>query len=106
DPRIGARRPRRAAQPRGGLMLSVTLHQMRTGWVRLIAAGLAIMLGTGFVAASMLGGEVMKSAAYQSFTSDYAGADLVVGSDDDSPEPFTPQVVQAIAAVGGVADAQ
>lgn len=87
-------------------MLSVTLHQMRTGWVRLIAAGLAIMLGTGFVAASMLGGEVMKSAAYQSFTSDYAGADLVVGSDDDSPDPFPPQVVEAIAAADGVAHAQ
>ncbi len=85
-------------------MLSITLQQMRTGWVRLIAAGLAIMLGTGFVAAAMIGGEVMKSAAYQSFTSDYAGADVVVSADfySDRPADFTAEVVREVASTEGV----
>lgn len=59
-------------------MLTITLQQMRTGWARLLAAGLAIALGTGFVAATLLGGEAMRSAAYQSFTADYQGADVVL----------------------------
>lgn len=87
-------------------MLSITLHQMRTGWVRLIAAGLAIMLGTGFVAASILGGEVMKSAAYQSFTASYAGADLVVSPDPEAARPgeFDPATVAEVAAIDGVGE--
>lgn len=59
-------------------MLKITLQQMRSGWVRLLAAGIAIALGTGFVAATLLGGEAMKSAAYQSFTSEFKGADAVI----------------------------
>src|SRR5699024_5043936 len=62
----------------GGLMLKITLQQMRSGWVRLLAAGIAIALGTGFVAATLLGGEAMKSAAYQSFTSEFEGAHAVI----------------------------
>lgn len=86
-------------------MLSITLHQMRTGWVRLIAAGLAIMLGTGFVAASILGGEVMKSAAYQSFTASYAGADLVVSPDPESTRrgEFDSQTIATVSRIDGVA---
>lgn len=79
-------------------MLSITLHQMRTGWVRLLAAGIAIMLGTGFVAATMLGGQTMQSAAYQSFTSDYRGADLVIEADQVDPGEFTPDVIERLAA--------
>ena len=59
-------------------MLKITLQQMRSGWVRLLAAGIAIALGTGFVAATLLGGEAMKSAAYQSFTAGFEGADAVI----------------------------
>ncbi len=59
-------------------MLKITLHHMRTGWARLAAAGLAIVLGTAFVAATLLASETMRNTAYQSFTSSYAGSDLVV----------------------------
>lgn len=60
-------------------MLRLTLHQMRSGWARLLAAAIAIMLGTGFVAAALLAGNIMGSAAAQSLTVEYRGAQLVVG---------------------------
>ncbi len=81
-------------------MLSITLRNMRTGWVRLIAAGLAIMLGTGFVTASMLGGNVMQEATYQSFTRDYRGYDGLITPGGGSE--LTPEVTAKVESTPGV----
>lgn len=80
-------------------MLRLTLHQMRTGWARLLAAGIAIMLGAGFVAASLLAGNVLTSATQQSVTAQYRGADLVA-----SGVPFTDATVDAVQRIDGVQD--
>ncbi|HLR57586.1 MAG TPA: FtsX-like permease family protein [Beutenbergiaceae bacterium] len=81
-------------------MLKITLQQMRSGWVRLLAAGIAIALGTGFVAATLLGGEAMKSAAYQSFTSEFEGADAVIEG-----APLGAGEIDRAASVSGAAEA-
>lgn len=65
-------------------MLSLTLHHMKTGWKRLVAAGIAIALGTGFVAAALLAGGVLGAASAQSFTADYRGSDIVVNAEEYS----------------------
>ncbi|UFU05521.1 ABC transporter permease [Ruania halotolerans] len=51
---------------------------MRTSAGRLVAAGIAIMLGTAFVAASLLATATMERTTYNSVSSAYAGADLVL----------------------------
>ncbi len=70
-------------------MIRLTLAQMRLSLGRLIPAGLAIVLGTAFVAATLIAGNVMTSSAYDQVTAQYASADLVVtdatgGLDADS----------------------
>ncbi|WP_246169595.1 FtsX-like permease family protein [Actinotalea subterranea] len=59
-------------------MLRLTLAQMRRSAGRLVAAGLAITLGTGFVAATLLAGGSMTRTVNEALTEQYAGADLVV----------------------------
>lgn len=78
-------------------MLRLTLHQMRSGWARLLAAGIAIALGTGFVAASLLAGNVLSSATSQSVTAQYRGADLVV-----SGIPLAEDTVDLVARTDGI----
>lgn len=78
-------------------MLKITLHHMRTGWARLAAAGLAIVLGSAFVAATLLAGQTMRNTAYQSFTASYAGSDLVI-----TGGAFEPDQLEQIAATNGV----
>ncbi|WP_139177557.1 ABC transporter permease [Ruania alba] len=51
---------------------------MRASAGRLVAAGIAIMLGTAFVAASLLATATMERTTYNSVSSAYADADLVV----------------------------
>lgn len=60
-------------------MIRLTLAQMRRSLGRLVAAGLAIALGTGFVTASLLAGEAMTLTARDAVTTQYADADLVLG---------------------------
>lgn len=78
-------------------MLRLTLHQMRSGWARLLAAAIAIMLGTGFVAAALLAGNIMTSATAQSLTAEYRGAELVVGGG-----ALTDDVLRTVADTRGV----
>ena len=65
-------------------MLRLTLAQMRRSIGRLVAAGVAITIGTAFVAATLLAGGVMTRSTYDSVTARYAHADLVAprGLDD------------------------
>ncbi|WP_199423611.1 ABC transporter permease [Actinotalea solisilvae] len=59
-------------------MLRLTLAQMRRSLGRLASAGLAITIGTTFVAATLLAADIMTRTTYDAVTSGYAGADLVV----------------------------
>lgn len=59
-------------------MLRLTLSQMRSAAGRLVAAGIAILLGTAFVTASLIAGSVMERTTHQAVTAQYADADLVV----------------------------
>src|SRR5699024_4993603 len=59
-------------------MLRLTLTQMRSAAPRLVAAGLAILLGTAFVTATLLASSVMERTTYNAVTAQYADADLVV----------------------------
>jgi len=58
-------------------MLRLTLAQMRRSIGRLVAAGVAITIGTAFVAATLLAGGVMTRSTYDTVTARYAQADLV-----------------------------
>lgn len=82
-------------------MLRLTLAQMRRSVGRLAAAGVAILIGTAFVAVTLLAGNVITRTTYDSIAAQYAGADLVVtgfaAGDDD---------VATVRAVEGVTAAE
>lgn len=82
-------------------MWRLTLAQMRRSLGRLTAAGIAIAIGTAFVAASILAGTVMQRISYDSITSTLGRADLVA----DSPVSLTESTVDAVRAQPGVAGA-
>jgi putative ABC transport system permease protein len=59
-------------------MVRVTLAQMRRSIPRLVAAGLAIAIGTAFVAATLLAGGVMDRTGKDAVTAQFAQADVVL----------------------------
>ena len=59
-------------------MLRLALAQMRRSPGRLAAAGVAIVLGSAFVAVTLLAGDVMTRTAYSAVTASYAQADIVL----------------------------
>lgn len=63
-------------------MIRLTLTQMRLNAGRLNAAGIAVVLGTAFVAATLLSGELLKTTMYQAVSASYRGADVVVTKAD------------------------
>ena len=63
-------------------MLRLTLAQMRRSLGRLTAAGLAIVMGTAFVAASLIAGAVITRTSYDALAAAYAHADLVATGPD------------------------
>ena len=67
-------------------MLRLTLAQMRRSLGRLMAAGIAICIGTAFVAATLLAGNAMTRTTYDAVTTGYGDADLVIseGEIDDA----------------------
>ncbi|MFD7309038.1 ABC transporter permease [Promicromonospora sp. NPDC059942] len=80
----------------------LTLGQMRRSIGRLTAAGVAIAIGTAFVAATLLVGNVITSTTYDQVAAQYADADLVVS---DDAAALTPDDVEAVRATDGVAAA-
>lgn len=89
-------------------MLRLTLTQMRSSAGRLVAAGIAILLGTAFVAATLMAGAVMERTTHDSVTSRYADADLVLTGNAITTEQVeqvrsTDQVVAAdpMTVIGG-----
>jgi putative ABC transport system permease protein len=63
-------------------MLRLTLTQMRLAAGRLAAAGIAVVLGTAFVAATLLAGDLLKATMYEAVSASYKGADVVVNGAD------------------------
>ncbi|MGW6131557.1 ABC transporter permease [Cellulomonas sp. NPDC055163] len=59
-------------------MLRLTLAQMRRSLGRLASGGIAIAIGTAFVAATLLAGGVMTRTSYDSVAAALADADLTV----------------------------
>jgi putative ABC transport system permease protein len=84
-------------------MLALTLAQMRRSAGRLAAAGIAIALGAAFVTATLLGGNAITRTTYNAVSSQYADADLVVGT---SGTPLTEADLSAIRTVAGVEGVQ
>lgn len=82
-------------------MWRLTLAQMRRSLGRLAAAGVAVAIGTAFVAATLLAGDVMRRISYDSVTAQFGTADLV-GSTGD---PLTDAELDAVRAEPGVAAA-
>lgn len=62
-------------------MLRLTLAQMRRSLPRLVAAGIAIVLGSAFVTATLAAGDAITRGGYDSITARYGTADLVLLSD-------------------------
>lgn len=81
-------------------MLSLTLSQMRHSIGRLTAAGIAVLIGTAFVAATLLAGNVMRDISYDSATASLGSADLAVLN-----APITDEQLDAVRAQDGVAAA-
>ncbi|WP_298455567.1 ABC transporter permease [uncultured Cellulomonas sp.] len=84
-------------------MLRLTLAQMRRSLGRLTAAGVAIAIGTAFVAATLIAGAVITRTSYDAVAASYADADLVVTSDDSVSAATVEALAQgdAVAAVDG-----
>lgn len=82
-------------------MLRLALAQMRRSPGRLAAAGVAIALGSAFVAVALLAGDVMTRTAYRAVTAQYANADIVL----EGPA-LTDADAAALAEVPGVAAAE
>jgi putative ABC transport system permease protein len=81
-------------------MLRLTLAQMRRSLGRLTAAGIAIAIGTAFVAATLVAGAVMTRTTQDAVTASLADADLVVlARGEDS---LTDDDVARLAEVPGV----
>ncbi|MCL1800735.1 MAG: ABC transporter permease [Promicromonosporaceae bacterium] len=61
-------------------MRKLALLQMRQSLPRLVAAGIAIVIGTAFVALTVLAGNAMATTTTAALTAQYANADLVIRS--------------------------
>lgn len=81
-------------------MLKVTFAQMRRSAGRLAAAGVAIVIASAFVTATLLAGNAITRTTYDAVSSQYAHADLVVGP--SGWDQLTDADLTAIAAVPGV----
>jgi putative ABC transport system permease protein len=65
-------------------MLRLTWAQMRRSLPRLTAAGIAIVIGTAFVAVTLLAGNIINRSVSGAIAAPYARADLVVGGSLDA----------------------
>lgn len=81
-------------------MLTVALSQVARHARRYIAVGLAVMLGVGFLAATLMVGGTTTATLQNSIGGEYAKADLVVSSSDGSTLP--PAMSATVESVPGV----
>lgn len=81
-------------------MLTVALSQVARHARRYIAVGLAVMLGVGFLAATLMVGGTTTATLQNSIGTEYAKADLVVSSGDGTPlAARTSDVVESVPGV-------
>lgn len=80
-------------------MFRLTLAQMRRSIGRLTAAGIAVLIGTAFVAATLLAGSAISSISTNSITASFGQADLVARSAGN----LTDEQLGQLRAVPGVA---
>lgn len=78
-------------------MIRLALAQMRRSLPRLVSAGIAILIGTAFVAATLVAGNVITRTSYDAIAASLADADLVVLA-----EQITGDDVAALRQVAGV----
>lgn len=64
-------------------MIKITLKLMRSSARMLVPAGIAILIGTAFIAATLLFGNAMDASLRQQLTSTYAQANYIVGARTD-----------------------
>src|SRR5690625_5673814 len=69
-------------------MLRLSLAQMRRSAGRLVAAGIAIAIGTAFVAAALFGGSVINATTAQSLPASLGDADVVIAGWHETNEDF------------------
>ena len=84
-------------------MLRLTLAQMRLSLGRLSAAGLAIVIGTAFVTATLIAGAIITRTSYDALTASYANADLVVTAADSEAGGLTGAELSRLRSVPAVA---
>lgn len=88
-------------------MLQVTLYQMRKNVGRLTAAGIAILIGTAFVAATFVAGQLLVATSTNAMTTEFGDSDMVVLGDyqKDSGEwvnePLTQDDLYTVASTQG-----
>ncbi|MCC2312890.1 ABC transporter permease [Cellulomonas xiejunii] len=80
-------------------MLRLTLAQMRRSLGRLIAAGVAILLGSAFVTATLTAGDVIERGGYDAMTALYGDADLIVFPSPDATPSDTLAAARGTAGV-------
>lgn len=94
-------------------MLKITLYQMRRNIGRLIAAGIAIAIGTAFVAATFVGGQILIKTSENAMTASLGDSDLSSNSSvmvetsegtDWQTIPFTADELAKIAALDGITE--
>ena len=85
-------------------MFMLTLAQMRRSVGRLTAAGIAIVIGTAFVAATLLAGDVLKRASFDSIAAAYADSELLLVAEDtfSALTPLTGDDLDELRALDGV----
>ncbi|GAB3532215.1 FtsX-like permease family protein [Arthrobacter tecti] len=81
-------------------MLTVALSQVARHARRYIAVGLAVMLGVGFLAATLMVGGTTTATLQNSIGTEYANADLVVSSENGGPLPA--DAAERVASISGV----
>ncbi|MGI5188041.1 FtsX-like permease family protein [Promicromonospora sp. CA-289599] len=80
----------------------LALRQLRHSVRRLAAAGVAVVISTAFVAATLQAGDIVTRTTYAQVSAQYAAADLVVFERDGT---MTSADTEAVRAVEGVAAA-
>ncbi|GAA1341045.1 ABC transporter permease [Arthrobacter roseus] len=79
-------------------MLQIALSQLRTHYRRFLAVALAVILGVGFLSATLMVGGTTTASLQNSIGATYAKADLVINSLDGLPD----EALAAVAEVDGV----
>ena len=93
-------------------MLKLSLRMTLAGWRRLLAAGLAVLAGVGFMAGTLVLTDTVAATFRDTFASMNAGTDAVVRGAPAGPEfggergPVAAGLTATVAAVDGVAAAE